>query len=62
MYRALLVLGVLLGAVAGLLALGDIDGLSKRMPTQTVPATVWRPLAIVAVALLVVGLVGTAVG
>lgn len=57
-FAGLAVLGLLLTASAGLIAVADSQGLSNRMPTQLPPRRLARYPLVVGLALLVIGVAG----
>jgi hypothetical protein len=57
-FAALAVAGLLLVATALLIALGDVGGTSRRMPTQVPPRRFAMYPLVAGVAALVIGIVG----
>jgi hypothetical protein len=58
MSQALIVLGVLLVAVAAVIALADTDDLSRKMPVQVPPRRLALYPLVCGVVLVVVGVIG----
>ena len=58
LYRGTLIVGVLLIVVSGVIALGDSDNLSARMPTQVLPRRYARYPFAVGITLALLGLAG----
>jgi hypothetical protein len=59
MFRAFTVLGTLLVVVAGVVAAGDADGLSQRLPIEVPPRRLALYPLIAGAVLLTVGLIGS---
>ena len=57
-YRGVLIAGVVLMVVGGVIALGDSDNLSAKLPTQVVPRRYARYPFAAGFALMTLGLVG----
>jgi hypothetical protein len=58
-FRAFTILGALLVVAAGVVAAGDSDGLSQRLPTQVPPRRVALYPLIAGALLLTLGLIGS---